>query len=41
MGIPGKVVRQVSEKEYERIVRTREHYDRLTAEYRQALGRGW
>lgn len=41
MGIPGRVVRQVTEQEFQRILRTRENYDRLAREYRETIGRGW
>lgn len=41
LGVPGRVVREITEKEYRRIVLTRENYDRLSREYMRALGRGW
>lgn len=41
IGVPGKVVRTLSDQDYERIVRTQERYAALAREYREALGRGW
>jgi carbonic anhydrase/acetyltransferase-like protein (isoleucine patch superfamily) len=39
VGTPGKVLREVTDDEYERIVRTARHYMQLAQEYRQTAER--
>jgi carbonic anhydrase/acetyltransferase-like protein (isoleucine patch superfamily) len=38
LGVPGKVVRQVKDEEFERIMRTARNYRRYCNEYRERLG---
>lgn len=38
VGVPGKVVREITEAEFARIRRTAENYQRLSREYRQSIG---
>jgi carbonic anhydrase/acetyltransferase-like protein (isoleucine patch superfamily) len=40
VGTPGKVIREVTEAEYQRIVQTSTNYMRLAQQYIQGIGRG-